>query len=233
MTTAGEIITLAHKLLGVLASGEVLPAADAQDSLDILNHMLDAWSTESLAIHSTQSQSFSWTANQASRTIGPTGNFVGNRPVKVHKSTYFVDGAESFPVTLIEQDDYNALANKATTSTYPQYLWVNYTMPDVTLTVYPVPTEALTWKIVSDVVLAQPAGLTTTLSFPPGYNRAFLFNLAVEIASMYGMNPPPVVLANATAAKRAIKRGNVKKQKLNIDSRLPGMSTGSNIESGI
>lgn len=233
MTTAGEVITLAHKMLGVLAPGEVLPAADAQDSLDVLNHMLDSWSTEALAIYSTQDQDFTWTANEASRTIGPTGDFVGNRPIKVHNTTYFADGTESFTVKLITERDYNAIGDKTATSTYPEFMFVNQTMPDVTLTVYPVPTDTLTFHIISDVVLAQPAGLTTTLSFPPGYNRAFVLNLAAEIASMYGMSPPPMVLANATLAKRTIKRNNVKKMTLNIDSRLPGMSTGSNIETGI
>lgn len=233
MTTAGDQINLALKMIGALASGETASAADSQDALTVLNQMLDAWSIESLMVYSTQTQSFTWPANESSRTVGPTGDFSGNRPVKVSPDTYFVDGNNSYTIPMISERQYSEIAQKDATSTYPEYWWVNYTIPDVTITVYPVPTKELTWKVVSDVVLAQPAGLTTTLSFPPGYLMAFSNNLAVLLASFFGINPPPMVLATAQNAKRAIKRQNVKKMTTFIDSRLPGMAVISNIESGI
>jgi hypothetical protein len=46
------------------------------------------------------------------------------------------------------------------------------------------------------------------LYVPPGYLRAFRFNLAVEIAAEFGIEPPPNVARIAMAAKRTLKRIN-------------------------
>lgn len=209
MTTAGDQINGALRLIGVLAEGE-LPSADtSSDALVAFDQMVDSWSTERLAVFSTQDQVFTWPANQASRTLGPTGNFVGNRPVQVMDSTYFIGPNNlSFGVMLVNEDQYNAIALKTVTSTYPNVLWVNNDYPDVTLTVYPVPTQALEWHIVSVSELSQPATLATTLSFPPGYLRAFRYNLACELAPEFGVEPSPQVKRIALVSKRNLKRIN-------------------------
>ena len=78
-TTAGDQINAALRLIGQLAEGETPSAATSQDALAALNQMLDSWNTDRLLVYTTQTQVFSWPAGQATRTIGPTGDFVGNR----------------------------------------------------------------------------------------------------------------------------------------------------------
>ena len=56
MTTAGDQINGALRLIGQLAEGETPSAATAQDSLTALNQMIDSWSSERLSIFSTQDQ---------------------------------------------------------------------------------------------------------------------------------------------------------------------------------
>ena len=80
-TTAGDQINRALRLLGVLAEGETPSAATSQDALLAMNQMIDSWNTERLSVFSTQDQVFSWPAGEIRRTLGPTGDFVGNRPV--------------------------------------------------------------------------------------------------------------------------------------------------------
>lgn len=209
-TSAGDQINGALRLIGMLAEGETPSAATSEDSLTALNQMIDSWNTERLSVFTTQDQVFTWPVNQATRTLGPTGNFVGNRPILVDDSTYFKDTSNnlSFGVKIINQQQYNGIAVKNTTSTYPQVLYVNMGYPDITLTVYPVPTAPLEWHIVSVEELTQPATLATTLSFPPGYLRAFRFNLACEIAAEFGVEPSPQVSRIAMTSKRNIKRIN-------------------------
>ena len=55
-TTAGDQINAALRLIGQLAEGETPSAATSQDALVALNQMLDSWSTERLAVYSTQDQ---------------------------------------------------------------------------------------------------------------------------------------------------------------------------------
>ena len=90
-TTAADQINGALRLIGMLAEGETPSAATAQDSLSALNQMIDSWNTERLSTFSTQDQVFTWPVNTIHRTLGPTGDFVGNRPILLDDSTYFLD----------------------------------------------------------------------------------------------------------------------------------------------
>jgi len=208
--TAGDQINGALKLLGVLAENETPSAATSQDGLTSLNQMIDSWNTERLSVYSTQDQIFSWLPNFATRTLGPTGDFVGNRPILVDDSTYFRDPSSniSFGIKLINQQQYDGIAVKTVTSTYPQVMFVNMTYPNITMVVYPVPTKVLEWHFVSVEELTQPALLSTTLAFPPGYMRAFKYNLACEIAPEFGIEPSAQVSRIAIASKRNLKRIN-------------------------
>jgi hypothetical protein len=209
-TTAGDQINGALRLIGQLAEGEEPSAATATDALAALNQMIDSWNTERLSVFSTQDQVFSWLPNFATRTLGPTGDFVGNRPILVDDSTYFRDPSSniSFGIKLVNQQQYNGIAVKTVTSTYPQVMFVNMTYPDITMTVYPVPTKVLEWHIVSVQELTTPALLSTPLAFPPGYLRAFRYNLACEIAPEFGVEPSPQVSRIAMYSKRNLKRIN-------------------------
>jgi hypothetical protein len=209
-TTAGDQINGALRLIGQLAEGEVPSAATSQDALIALNQMIDSWNTERLSVFSTQDQIFSWPPNVISRTLGPTGDFVGNRPILLDDSTYFRDASSgiSFGIKIINQQQYKGIAVKTVTSTYPQVIWINMGYPDIDMYIYPVPTKVLEWHFVSVEELTQPATLATNLAFPPGYLRAFRFNLACEIAAEFGVEPPPQVKRIAMSAKRNIKRIN-------------------------
>ena len=218
MATAGDIIKGSLRLIGQLAEGEEPSADTAQDSLAAMNQMIESWSTERLSVYALQDQVFTWPAMQAQRTIGPSGDFVGNRPEYIDTSTYFKDGDSglSFGVTLVNADQYNGIALKTVTSSYPQVLWFNGTNPDATLTVYPVPLKTLEWHIVSMLPLTQPATLATDLAFPPGYLRAFRYNLACELAPEFGVEPSMQVMRIAMTSKRNIKRVNNPDDKLSV-----------------
>jgi len=209
-TTAGDQINGALRLIGQLAEGETPSAATSQDALTAMNQMIDSWSIERLAVFSTQDQVFMWPPGAISRTLGPTGDFVGNRPVLLDDSTYFRDPANniSFGIKIINQQQYDGIAVKTVTSTYPQVIWINMDYPNIDMYIYPVPTKVLEWHFISVTELDQPATLATVLSFPPGYLRAFRYNLACEIAAEFGVEPSPQVSRIAMTSKRNLKRIN-------------------------
>ena len=209
-TTAGDQINGALRLIGQLAEGETPSAATSQDALTAMNQMIDSWSTERLAVFSTQDQVFSWPPGAISRTLGPTGNFVGNRPILLDDSTYFKDPSSgiSFGIKIINQQQYDGIAVKTVTSTYPQVIWINMDYPNIDMYIYPVPTKVLEWHFISVTELDQPATLATVLSFPPGYLRAFRYCLACEIAAEFGVEPSPQVSRIAMTSKRNLKRIN-------------------------
>ena len=208
--TAGDQINRALRLLGVLAEGETTSASVSQDSLMALNQMIDSWNTERLSVFCTQDQVFTWPAGEYIRTLGPSGDFVGLRPVLLDDATYYRDPGTnvSFGIKFINQQQYDGIAVKTVTSTYPQVIFVNMGYPDVTMSIYPRPTRDLEWHFVSVQELTQPATLVTDILFPPGYLRAFTYNLAMEIAPEFGVEPSPQVQRIAMTSKRNLKRIN-------------------------
>ena len=210
MATAGELINGALRLIGLLAEGESPSPETSQDALTAFNEMVESWNTERLAVFSTQDQVFTWPSSTQSRTLGPTGDFVGQRPIELDDSTYFRDPLTnvSYGIKFVNQQQYNGIAVKTVTSTYPQVMWFNMTYPDIEMYVYPVPLRDLEFHFVSVEPLTQPASLTTDMLFPPGYKRCFRFNLACEIAAEAGVEPPPTVQRIAMASKRTLKRIN-------------------------
>ena len=210
MKTAGEQINGALRLLGVLAEGETPSAATSQDALFALNQMIDSWGTEKLSTFTTQIQIFDWLPGFASRSLGPSGDFVGDRPVLMDDATYFVDTSTgiSYGIKLINQQQYDGIAVKSVTSTFPQVMWVHTNFPNVDMYVYPVPTKVLEWHFISAAQLTQPATIATPLYFPPGYMRAFRYNLACELAPEFGVEPSATVSRLAMTSKRNLKRIN-------------------------
>jgi len=233
-TTAGDQINGALRLIGQLAEAETPTAAASQDALTALNQMIDSWNTERLAVFSTQDQVFDWPPNVLSRTLGPSGDFVGNRPILLDDATYFIDTASgiSYGIKIINQQQYDGIAVKTVTSTYPQVIWVNMSYPNIEMYVYPKPTKVLEWHFISVEELTQPALLSTTLAFPPGYLRAFKYNLACEIAAEFGVEPPPQVQRIAMTSKRNLKRINNPDDVMSIPYAIVGTRQRFNIFAG-
>jgi hypothetical protein len=66
----------------------------------------------------------------------------------------------------------------------------------------------LEWHFISVQELTQPATLATILYFPPGYLRAFTYNLAMELSPEFGIEPSQQVKRIAMTSKRDLKRIN-------------------------
>lgn len=231
-TTAGDQINRALRLLGILAEGETPSASESADALVALNQMIDSWNTERLSVFTNTDQTFTWPAGQISRTLGPSGNFVGVRPVTLDDSTYVVINGISYTIDIINQDQYNAIPVKTITSSYPSSLFVGMDFPNITMYVYPVPTQGISFHFIGATPLDQPASTATVLSFPPGYLRAFAYNLALEIAPEFGIEPSRDVRNTAIFSKRNIKRINSSDDLMSLPDALVIGRARSNIFSG-
>ena len=132
------------------------------------------------------------------------------RPILLDDSTYFRDPSTnvSYGIKFINQQQYNGIAVKTVTSTYPQVMFTNMTYPNITMAVYPVPSKTLEFHFVSVQKLLDPATLSLELLMPPGYLRAFRYNLALELAPEFGVAPSPDVRRIAMYSKRNLKRIN-------------------------
>ena len=208
--TAKQLIEGALRLIGQLAEGETVGYDTANDCLLAMNQMLSSWSTERLSVFSTMDQVKTWPPNSINESLGPTGSLGGERPILLDDSTYFRDPQTnvSFGIKFINQSQYDGIAVKTVTSTYPTVMFTNMTYPNIDMYIYPRPTRSLEFHFISVEPLSEATSLNTEITFPPGYLRAFRYNLACEIAPEFGVEPPPHVVSIAITSKRNLKRIN-------------------------
>lgn len=231
MTTALQLIKGALQTIGVLQEGETPSGIQATDCLATLNMMLDSWSIERLSVYALQDQTFTWPSSTVSRTLGPSGQLAGTRPIQVDDATYFNVAGVSYNLTQINREQYDSIALKTANSPYPQWLYANPTMPDATLYLYPVPSQAIELHVIS----VQPLGeltLATVLSLPPGYLRALTFNLGCELAPQFGGTVTRKVERIADVSKRSLKRVNNPRDVMSMPVALIARNERFNIYTG-
>lgn len=222
--TALDLISSSLRLLGVLASGENASANEANEGLIALNDMLDTWTTEQLLIFSKVTETFALVAGQQSYQMG-TGapDFNTPRPQRIENALWQQPtGSTNFnlQIEIINQDQWAAITTPQIQSNIPTKMFPNYTFPYATLYFWPIPQVVnnlilWSWKPPIDI-----AALTTTISLPPGYNKAMKYNLALELAPEFGAMPSPLVVSVAEESKAAIKRMNNKPILLSQDEAL-------------
>jgi len=69
----------------------------------------------------------------------------------------------SYGIKFINQQQYDGIAVKTVTSTYPQVMWINMSYPNIEMVIYPVPLRLLEWHFISVERLNQPATLATAI----------------------------------------------------------------------
>lgn len=180
--------------------------------------MLDSWSTENLIVYGTTKESpIALTPGTATVTLGVGGN-ITTRPMSINAALIkdANSGAE-YPVRLVSLAEYASNPVKTVQSNYPQDLYDDGGYPQRTLTLYPIPSAANYLVLYTDRPLTNIATLDTAISLPPGYERALVYNGAIEIAAEYGREPSQAVVKVAMESKDSIKRANYKPEYLTIN----------------
>lgn len=215
--TGREMIAASLRLIGAIASGETPSADEASDGLSSLNRLIDSWSNEGLTIYAITAESpLTLTGGDATYTLGTSGD-ITTRPMKIEKAV-IRDGSTDYPITVRSIEEYAAIPNKTIQSTYPTDLYDDGGYPQRTLTLYPVPSASKQLVLWTRRPLTQIATLDTSISFPPGYDRALIFNHALDLAPEYGKTVPDAVAIGAVESKAAIKRANQRARYLRCDS---------------
>lgn len=234
MATVNDIVKRALRLLQVKEGGEPATDDEAKDGMEVLNNLLDSWANESLMLFTIAEHSFSFVAGQVEYTIGTGGNFNVTRPVTNGILNAFVRDTNNldFKITEINNDQYNEIVLKSITSTYPLYFYFRDNYPLGVLSVWPPPSENLTFFINVSTQFTQFTAPADTVALPPGYVRALEYNLAVEIGPEYIKSSTAanfqVIQKLAMEAKEKIKDTNdvnvpvLKNPAANIGSNLRG-----------
>ncbi len=88
-----DLIQDAMVLTGELGRGQTPSIEDKQHALDVLNNLLDIWSTDRLMLPSVKKLDCQLVPGQQDYTIGPTGaDFTNERPVLIQTATVIIPG---------------------------------------------------------------------------------------------------------------------------------------------
>ena len=207
MATAQTLINRAMRLIGALEAGETPTADETTDVLYALNSMLESWRLERLMVYVITDVTHTLTPNDGVYTIGPTQNINVTRPIKISLATV-TDSDVDVPLIIADKQAWENIFDANTVSTYPEVLYYEATYPNATINLWPIPSKANVLTLSLWGVLDGFATAATTVSLPPGYERALAYNLAVEIAPEFQLPVPEAVVGLALNSKASIKRVN-------------------------
>lgn len=233
MATANDLITRALRRARVLGMDQVPLAEVAADALAELNSMLDEWWVDSLAVFHILQENFALVAAQASRTIGPAGNFVTTRPLELLDGCFVRRSGKDFGlVVLRDRVLYDQIVDKTITG-IPECVFYDAAVPAGTLYFFPVPNQADQVYLNSPARLQSVAALVTPIVLPPAYDRLVVNGLAIALAPQYGLEAPPSVKTAFARTMRVVKRKNAPSLVMSIDSALLSVARSNyNIRNG-
>lgn len=228
-TTVSDIIRSAMRKIGVLASGEPLPADEGDDALVVFRQMVDSWANETLLIPVVGVVTFPLVLDQAEYTIGiypdaviPDNHIETARPQKII-SAFLRDGTGTdYPQEIITVQTYDSISRKSNASR-PSRFYVRQGWPLDTILFESVPydNETLHLSVIQPLTDLLPViGLTEEINLPPGYERSLTYNLCLELADEYGKQVTPLIVTNAVESKKWLKRQNYRPITLKVDRAL-------------
>lgn len=203
--TAQTLIKAALRAIGAIATGETATANDMADGLESLKMMLRSWSSQNIRIYYTESEAVTLTG-ATSYSWGTGGTIATARPVQI-RGAYTSDNL----VDVIDEAKYRRLV-VGNAGGLVQWVWYQPKYPLGYL--YPWPLDSSVLNIHSLKPLSDPAALATSITFPPEYDDAIKWNLAVRMAPEYGKEATPTISALAAATLHALET-------LNFSMKIP------------
>ena len=183
-----KIIESALKQLGVLAAGENAEANELVDAVDVLRGLLSQWATKRLYIH------------------------------KVEQITLSLNGSAKVSPNDADAPDYktsiSGIVERGLLNSEPVYIVrdTNTTQDDANVT-YSVNGEV--WTFFGDgelsfKALTLPYNISANdeLQLPPSYERPLILALALDLSSMFGVEPTQMLLTNYRSATTLLKESN-------------------------
>lgn len=246
--SAGDFIASALRLCGAIGSGQPLTASEQNDGQMVLNQMLDAWTAERIYIFTTarvtadqNNVTLSLVAGQQDYKLGNalgTEDFQLPRPARLERTSVLYSASQSTPVEvpldMYDDVQWQGIASKSTPSLLPEGCYNDLGFPDMTLSFWPIPTQANPIILYLWQNLQLFSDLTTKLSFPPGYAEAIRFNLAVRLAAEFPGDPAklPLIMRLAKQARDRIGSLNAPTKVATVDDALMPRGANGNIYTG-
>jgi hypothetical protein len=213
MTTVREICETALVLLNYADPEESVDDKVLERVLAAFRRMLDSWSNYRGMIYHIEDRVFPVEGGKATYTLGPGGDWDVERPMAIEQAYVRLNAGSQQEIDiqmgLMTDAQYASIPVKNTPSTFGFQLYDDRNDPLRNITIWPVPNgtqgQIVLW-------LRDPLDnfdcLDDTIVYPPGYERAMLYGLAVEIAPLFSKTLTQDILQVAESARTELIRLN-------------------------
>lgn len=193
MATVEDMIKRAFKMVSIVGNNEDFDDNDIDDAFLQVNGIIEQWNSEKTVSYAISKDSFPLVPNQKDYTIGSGGDFNMGRPIEI-MNAYLEDiNGSSYPIQMVNNNDYDSIVLKETSGSWPNFLFFNPLYPLAEITLWPKPSINYTLHL-STWIGFEPFTLKTdTVSLPTGYYELLLYQTAVEACSYFTMPVPPRV----------------------------------------
>lgn len=187
--TRDELIKASFRLIGVGHRGESIPAEDINDASEALNLMLKAWQVDGLQLWKREEQSITLTASKRVYTLGPTGDIVMQRPLRLLEVVRRDSSNIDVPLNRLSKNEYYSLSNK-----FSEGIPVSYhfdpQLDNAELILWEVPNTGAASEYTIEIVYHRPFedmdAATNNFDCPAEWLEAIKFGLAIRLAPEYG-----------------------------------------------
>lgn len=211
-----EFVTAALREIRVVGPGFDLDAEDADDTLGVLNRMINTWSGMDLMIPYRTREELTLTGGDYDYTIGVGGNFNTTRPLRIEAAKLRLSGTD-YDLTVTHDARRFELESDSTTQGRPELLYYNPVAPLGLIYFANVPDQAYTLILTSLKPITSFATLDTEDAVPDEYEEAIVSNLAVRAAPLFGKE---AAQTTKTIAERTLNALTMRNQSF----RVPSMS---------
>ena len=221
-----ELITASAGLIGIIQQGEVLSSDDINLGLQTLDILLDEWSTLSLAVYSYSPTRFTLIPGQQIYTLGTGGDFDIERPMNIQQAYINYPQGSGNEVDLeinsLNDAEWASIKVKNVSSPIPTHYYSSGNYPLTNVYLWPIPSQTVDITLWLWSPLAVYATLDDPINLPPGYTKAIIYNLAVELAPRFGKELTEVISNTAMSSFARIRALNAVPQIMSIAPGLNG-----------
>ncbi len=208
----------------MLVPGQTAPAEYITQGQVSLNGIFDQWTGNGTFCWSTEIQEFVLTQPYPSvgyYTLGPTGDFVGNRPSGggpgkgiTNAGIRLAGQPNAQPLGLfLFDDDQWSIVNSSIQCSVPWGLYNDggfYDEGNCRLYFYAYPSEANTLQLFSNNQISQVTNLASTFRMAPGYQLAVRYTLAEDLCIAFGKPAGRDLERKARAARTVLAINNAR-----------------------
>lgn len=228
--TGRDFITRALRIINAINVGEDPEAEEANDAIALFNDMLGMWATQRLTIPFTSSEAFLTIAGKKVYSLGPGGDWEGNRPIRIRDAIMRLANSGTsnldIPLTILSNHQYSDVPLKDISSTQSRAIYYENQYPLGQVTLYPVPSAIFQVVLTYDGFFTQVLLDTDLSTLPQGYALAIQYNLAKLLAVEYNRDWSAAKDEIARSSLASLKSANMQSVDAEFDAALPGVGTG-------